>query len=411
MSTFTGWLQKYRQTIIIVSSVIIVPFVAFVLAVYRFGWDWTGFNEQIGPQLHQYQPYQPAKTLWDVMQLFIIPAVLAVIAFLFNRATSRKEREEAQRHYEQEQEFAQKRAETEQEIAADNQREAALQAYLDKMSELLLKEGLSKPETDEEVRNIARARTLTALRSLDPVRKGSLLRFLYETNLIHKDVGNGIIDLSEADLSGAVVSIINLIRSSQPGSSRLSKTWMSRDDLLVDLRRANLSRTNLKEAKLYGVKLQEADLSGAYLSKADLSEARLCGAWLRETRLRKTILQRADLSGADLRGAYLRLADLSEANLSGANLSEAILSEAILDKADLRGARLCRARLHQTRLRKTILQRADLSEADLSESNLSGADLTGAILSEAILDKADLREAIYTPEQLDKVKSRNGVIL
>jgi uncharacterized protein YjbI with pentapeptide repeats len=356
VSTFTGWLQKHRQIIIIVSSIIIILLIAFALAVSRFGWDWTGFNEQIGPQLHQYQPYQPAKTLWDVLQLFIIPAVLAVIAFLFNRSTSRKEREEAQRHYEQEQEFAQKRAETEQEIAADNQREAALQAYLDKMSELLLKEGLSQPETDEEVRNIARARTLTVLRSLDPVRKGSLLRFLYETNLIHKDVGNGIIDLSEADLSGAVVSIINLIRSFQPGAPRLSKTWMSRDDLLVDLRRANLSRTNLKEAKLYGVKLQEADLSGAYLSKADLSEARLCRARLHETRLRKTILQRADLSETDLRGAYLRL-------------------------------------------------------ADLSESNLSGADLTGAVLSEAILDKADLRGAIYTPEQLDKVKSRTGVIL
>ena len=42
------------------------------------------------------------------------------------------------------------------------------------------------------------------LRSLNPVRKGSLLRFLYETSLIHKDVGDGIIDLKEADLRGAI---------------------------------------------------------------------------------------------------------------------------------------------------------------------------------------------------------------
>ena len=220
-----------------------------------------------------------------------------------------------------------------------------MQSYLDNMSELLLKEELRKPETDEEVRNIARARTLAVLRGLDPVRKGSLLRFLYETDLIHQDVGNGIIDLKEADLSGALVSFINLIKSSQPGVPRLSRTWMSRDDLRVDLKRANLSHTNLKEARLSGVKLQEANLSGAYLSKADLSEAGLCRAKLRETRLRKTILQRADLSEADLCGAYLRLADLSDANLSGA----------ILDKADLRGAIYAPKQLDTVKSRKDII--------------------------------------------------------
>ena len=360
MVIFTDWLKRNLQVIIVFGSVIIILLVAFTLAVYKFGWDWTGFSEHIGPQLHANQQYQPGKTLWDVLQLFIIPAVLAIIAFLFNRATSRKE-----------QEAEKKRAENEQEIAADNQREAALQSYFDKMAELLLKEDLRKPDTHEEVRNIARARTLAVLRSLDPVRKGSLLRFLYETGLIHKDVGDGIIDLKEADLSGAVVSIINLISLSQPNAPRLSKTWISRDDLRVDLEKANLSTTNLKGAKMYGVKLQEADLCGAYLSKADLSEANLHRAKLHETRLRKTLLLKADLSESDLRKAYLRLADLSEANLRGAdlrgaNLSEAILREAILDKADL---------------------------------------------SEAILDKADLRGATYTPEQLDTAKSRIDVIL
>ncbi len=333
------WWQRNKQGLIIATIIIFALLIAFILAVSRFGWDWTGFNDHIGPQLKPYQQYQPGKTLWDVLQLFIIPAVLAIVAFLFNRAASRKDRLEAKRRYEQEQEFAKNRAETEQEIAADNQREAALQSYLDKMSELLLKEGLRKPESDEELRNIARARTLTVLRSLDPVRKGSVLRFLYETSLINKDIGDGIVDLKEADLSGAVVSFTNLSSLSQPNIPKLSKTWMSRDDLRVDLQKANLSKTNLKGAKLYGVKLQEADLRGAYLSRADLGEADLFRARMHETRLRKTLLQRANLSEADLRNTYLHLADLSEANLTKANLGEANLSEANLAGANLRDAK------------------------------------------------------------------------
>jgi len=60
------------------------------------------------------------KALWDWMELLIIPLVLAIGAFFLNQS----ERE------------------TERETAKDRQQEAALQAYIDNMSELLLKEKL-----------------------------------------------------------------------------------------------------------------------------------------------------------------------------------------------------------------------------------------------------------------------------
>jgi hypothetical protein len=47
------------------------------------------------------------------------------------------------------------RNQTEREIAQDNQREAALQEYIDKMSELLLEKDLRKSGMDAEVRTIA----------------------------------------------------------------------------------------------------------------------------------------------------------------------------------------------------------------------------------------------------------------
>src|SRR5262245_46064880 len=89
------------------------------------------------------------KTLWDWMQLLIIPLVLGIGAFFLNRSERQNERE----------------------IERDRQQEAALQGYIDRLSELLLKEALLSSEQNEEVRNVARIRTLAVLRGLDSKRK------------------------------------------------------------------------------------------------------------------------------------------------------------------------------------------------------------------------------------------------
>src|SRR5260221_13876200 len=109
----------------------------------------------------------PAKSIWDWMQLLIIPLVLAVGGILFNLSSSRTEQANTQKRYDNDQLIteqrykndqliAQQRYENDQEIEADKQREAALQEYLDRMSELLLDKNLSKSKSDDEVRKIAR---------------------------------------------------------------------------------------------------------------------------------------------------------------------------------------------------------------------------------------------------------------
>jgi hypothetical protein len=76
-------------------------------------------------------------------------------------------------------------------LAVENQRaqDAALQAYLDQMSQLLLDEGrpLRQPKEGDEVRTLARARTLTVLPRLDGERKASVVRFLYTQDCSTKD--------------------------------------------------------------------------------------------------------------------------------------------------------------------------------------------------------------------------------
>jgi hypothetical protein len=295
LARFRSWWQnRSKRSDAVVILLLVVPLLLIVVIIigYRFNLDWTGLGPYISPPHSPSSDFQRGKTLWDWLQLLIIPAVLAVGGYLFNYTTSRTERE----------------------IASDRQREEALQAYIDKISELLLHEKLRELEPGyEEVRKIARVRTLTLLPRLDKERKRSVPQFLYESGLIEKD--KQIIDLSGANLSGA-----NLFEA--------------------DLSGANLRGANLFEANLY-----EAYLREAYLREANLSGANLRGAKLSRAILFVANLYEADLSGAILSGTNLFEADLSGADLSGAFLSRAFLSRANLGEANLRGADLSRADL------------------------------------------------------------------
>ena len=168
---------------IVFLAVLIVAGVVF-MSITRWGWAWTGVVGYKSPLLLDNQEYVPGKTVWDLLELLIVPAALVVIAWLFSNHEKKDDRE----------------------IATDRQQEAALQAYYDKISELLLKENLRDAEEGEEVVSIARSRTLATLRSLDDVRKGMLIKFLREAQLINKDriiiLLKGA-DITNADLTGA----------------------------------------------------------------------------------------------------------------------------------------------------------------------------------------------------------------
>ncbi len=282
-----SWWQTIRKPLlaigIIVACALAIVLIVGIIGGYLFNWNWTGLGPYISPPHTSNSDFMRSKTLWDWMQLLFIPVVLAVAGFWFNH----RERKAAELRSAAEREIEQKRAETEQEIASDNQREAALQAYINELSELLLHENLRESKPEHEVRKIARVRTLTVLRRLDAERKVSVLQFLYESVLIEKD--NSIVDLSDADLRSA-----NLV--------------------YFDLSGADLSEVNLREATLFC-----ANLSGTNLHLATLTAA---------------VLFKANLNGANLEKAFLNGADLSFADLSGANLSEAILYNANLKGAE-----------------------------------------------------------------------------
>jgi len=214
-------------------------------------------------------------TLWEWLNLLIVPAVIAAGGIWFNRQQRERELEIARQQRERDQETEKHRAQDE-----------ALEAYLDQMSQMLIdkERPLRRARPGEDLSVVARARTLTVLPRLDSERRGSVVRFLYESGLITKD--RRVLDLSKADLS----------------------------------------RADLYGANLNGVNLNGAYLTEAYLINADLNEANLSGA----------ALYRANLSGADLSGVNLSNAWLRKADLSG---SKGITNDELAQQAtSLEGA-------------------------------------------------------------------------
>ncbi len=245
-------------------------------------WRWTGFE----------------KTLWDWLQLLIVPVMIALVGAGFTAAQGYIQLQAEERS-------AQAQRDAEEQRAQDE----ALQACLDGMGNLLLEEGLLSSQEGEETSTLARARTLTLLRRVDGDRKGSVVQFLYESQLIEKD--KPIVSLSGADLTDA----------------NLNGT---------DLTDANLNGTDLTDARLRFAVLRDVGLWDTNLLSAHLFKADLSGADLREADLNDADLSRGVLSGADLSEAELRSAELMDADLSGAVLSGADLSEAELRSAEAR---------------------------------------------------------------------------
>jgi uncharacterized protein YjbI with pentapeptide repeats len=261
------------------------------------------------------------KTLWNWLELLIVPLALAIIGLLFAWQQDTRQRE----------------------LEEQRAQDAALQAYLDQMSTLILDKNLLESEQGNPTYTLAQARTATVMARLDAARNSSVMRFLSDSGLA-SSLLRGItlegVDLRDVDLVGAD---------------------------------ADLSDANLSDANLIGARLQNVDLSEANLIGADLSATLLAGADLSAT----------FLSDADLSGAFLLDADLSGTMAEDSNLSGAVLRD-----ADLTYAYLTNADLTNADLDGVILQEPPRSDPwDHSVAILDGADLTGAFITQENLEK------------------------
>jgi hypothetical protein len=192
--------------------------------------------------------------LMNLLQVLVVPITVAIAVPLLDWLL--RNREQAIQQLQKERELA---------VANNRTQDEALQAYLDKMTELLVDYGLGKPQNntnelqEDPLRTVAWARTKTVLRRLDGDRKGTVLRFLQEADLIKR--GHPVIrSISGADLVCAKLEGCNLIEARLPG---------------VHLSRAVLTDANLTKADLTDADLIDANLTRANLTEADLTRAKV----------------------------------------------------------------------------------------------------------------------------------------
>jgi len=245
LARLRSWWQQIKKHRVAIGVVGIVIVVVIVLIIVGYWFDWTGFDgyNQVtiahtvsGPSagtVVRTDVYQPGKSLWDWLQLLGVLAIPVVVGFgavwftaQLGKASDRRNSLEQMKN---------------QKIVENQFQQALLQSYLDRMSELLLEKNLRQSLEKDEVRKVARARTLATLLSLDGVHKGNLLQFLSESGLI--DRNRSVIDLLHADLSST-----------------------------------NLHGAVLQSTDLVGTNLSQADMSDAYLSQANLNQANLSEA-------------------------------------------------------------------------------------------------------------------------------------
>lgn len=232
-----------------------VAIVIGIIGAYFFHWNWTGFKAN--------------GTLWDWLQLLSAPVFVSVLPFVFTGHLHSPDSGTSQQQ-----------TSSPSQAVDDQKQESVLKEYRDQMVDLLLNKNLTRSQPGSDIRDVARALTLAALRRVGTSGKRDLLQFLYDAGLIYR--GKAIVDIHDADLSG------------------------------TDLSSANLNSIDLTGANLTGANLNRTDLSGANLSNARLASA--------------------DLTGANLTGANLTGADFNNAILNGANLRDAIYTNEQLSR-------------------------------------------------------------------------------
>jgi len=174
---------------------------------YVYEWKWTRLVKNL--DFHK-------RTLWDWLNLLIVPAVLALGGYLFTRSEDRSTQAAAERR------------------AQDD----ALQAYLDQMSDMLIpnkdQPSLYEAKLDDSLSSVARARTLTVLPRLDGDRKARVIQFLHESGLIaenHQILALRGADLSKVDLFRADLSGADLSEAERGGNY----PYLAADDVSVDV--------------------------------------------------------------------------------------------------------------------------------------------------------------------------------
>lgn len=353
------------MSLFVAIAVAVLALTIFAWFGYRRRWSWTGLPADLGDPATG-RPSAPAKTLWDWLQLLIVPLVLAVAAFGLNAAQADRDRQSEQ-----------SRAERELQVARDEGRERSLHSYIARMSELILDRrlrvgGAVSPAHRTNAQMLARTLTLVELHQMDGRRKAVILQFLWETALIRQ--------------------------KSRWVRRAGSRWWEYAGQLTYPI--VNLAGADLRGLRMEGMQLSPVNASQAYAigNRRGMHQTRV-GVDLRGT----------ELEGASFRGTNLANAAFNEANVRDVDFGGAYMVATVFDQSCLNGTSFRGAHLGQEDLvPATSILFAEGHWVDFRGADLDGADLRSSLLSPVRLGGASTRDTRF-PEPWTPIGNPDGL--
>jgi len=255
--------MKIFQWIILIAFICLALFVAFY-ALMPNPPSWTGFGEKAIDQNKE-----SAKTLWDWLELLIIPTAIGVFGWFFKNSEKAKA----------------------QIIEEERAQNSLLESFIESMTNLIINNNLTN-NPERKIKVIAKTNINMALTNLNGPRKGQILQFLYESFLIRT---NPLVELHGANLKTAILDEIVLTNS--------------------EIRGAYFNNASLISAKLDDAILAGCDFSGADLSKSSLINTDLSYSYLTKATLNDVDLTSVNFEGANLKGAKLNRCTINQAQL------------------------------------------------------------------------------------------------
>lgn len=334
------------------------------------------------------------KTLWDWLELFIVPGILAAMTLSWNLRVHQQ--------------------------ATDKEQGELVRNYINSITTLILDQyhhgKVAKfPEISvQEVESFLRAKTANTLQALnkgDKKHKQNVINFLSEAGIgffppYKSDGYDSKLLIQNICLNGDV-EVVNDVRAEEK-------------DITFHhfFCKIGLSNVVLNDVKLKAVIWEGAKLENAQMREAILEQADFQGAWLNEVDLTGANLTRANLKGAFLQEANLKNTELNQANFRGAilgspNLQEEESEPTNLENAELKGVSLREGWFKEVNFKNAIMkpfcvikqgqeqQYKDKKKEEcereiivnLRDAQLQGADFRGTNLKRANLRGADLTDA------------------
>lgn len=258
MSKLAVLFMKYFKIIIIVIISVLLSLLIYN-AVFPYGSpNWMGLK------FYSDNNQLEVRKLWDWLDLLIVPLSLIFLGWIYQAyeksKTERKEKE--------------------------NQQNEILDSYFRTISELINKWNLLDKTQNNESRIIARTRTIVAVENLEGERKGQILQFLFESNLIDDEKLNilganfrevqasGIV-LRNTTIKGVHFCDSNFKNTFLDGSSFISCNFSNTNFNGASMENTNLGYSDLSYCKLTNIDLTRVNFEGANLNYADLSNSKI----------------------------------------------------------------------------------------------------------------------------------------